>query len=200
MTSRLVLASASLSRRRLLLNAGVSFEVDPAHIDEHAIRSVLERDRETKPGDVAELLARAKAETVSQRNPGVSIIGADQVLALGNQIFEKPRDMSDARDTLLALQGRTHALYTAVCVVRDEEVVWSTYASAFLTMRSLTPQAVGHYLARAGSDVGQSVGAYQLEGIGIQLFEYIDGDYFSIVGLPLLPLINFLRSEQEILS
>ena len=193
--SPLVLGSGSASRKALLEAAGLDFEIDPAGIDESAIRKLVTRDRGAVAGDVADVLARAKAETVSERQPGTLVIGSDQVLALDGQIFEKPQTHEDARRTLLALQGKTHQLHSAVALAREGHVHWAHMETAHLTMRALSPGFIGQYLADAGEGVRQSVGVYQLEGLGVHLFEKISGDYFTILGLPLLALLTQLRLE-----
>lgn len=193
----IVLGSASPSRAALLSAAGLKFRIEAAGVDEAAIRDALDSgDGGVSPLDVAEILARAKAEAVSARDPSALVIGADQVLALGDAIFEKPQNRDDARRTLLALAGRTHQLHSAAVLARGGDVLWAFTATASLTMRELTPEQVGQYLAAAGEAVLSSVGAYQLEGLGINLFEAIDGDYFTILGLPLLPLLDRLRQER----
>ncbi len=194
--SPLVLGSASASRSALLEAAGLEFEIDPAGIDESAIRKVVTRDRGAAPSDIADVLARAKAETVSERNPGSLVIGADQVLVCGEELFEKPKSMEDARRTLLALQGKTHQLHASVALAREGRVHWAHIDTAPLTMRALSPEEIGRYLGRAGERVLSSVGAYQLEGLGVHLFEEIKGDYFTILGLPMLALLKQLRLER----
>jgi septum formation protein len=144
---------------------------------------------------VAELLARAKAEAVSEVARGAYVIGGDQVLAFENQILAKPETMEAARRRLLDLNGKTHHLHTSVVLATNGETVWSHTDAATLTMRQLSPEFVGHYMAVAGESVLSTVGAYQIESIGIQLFQSIDGDFFSILGLPLLPLLEALRRE-----
>ena len=193
--SPLILGSGSPSRAALLEAAGLTFSIDPANIDEGAIRKVLTRDNGSTPADVAEVLARAKAETVSERNPGALVIGADQVLASDVRTFEKPQTMEDARSTLLALQGKTHQLHTAVALCREGAVHWAHIETAQMTMRTLSPEDIGQYLAVTGEDVLSSVGAYKLESVGVQLFDEIEGSYFTILGLPLLPLLKQLRLE-----
>ncbi len=195
LASPLVLGSGSPSRAALLKASGLSFEIDPANIDESAIRKVLTQNNGGAPADIAEVLARAKAETVSERNPGALVIGADQVLALGDLTFEKPQTMEDARQTLLKLQGQTHQLHSAVALARGGEVHWTKIDTAHLTMHPLSPEDIGQYLAAAGEAVLSSVGAYKLESIGVQLFKEIKGDYFTVLGLPLLALLNQLRGE-----
>jgi septum formation protein len=196
LTSSLVLGSASTSRSALLEAAGLEFEIDPAGIDESAIRKVVTKDRGATPSDIADVLARAKAETVSERNPGSLVIGADQVLACGDELFEKPKSMEDARRTLLALQGKTHQLHASVALAREGHVFWAHIETAHLTMRALSPEDIGRYLGEAGEKVLSSVGAYQLEGLGVHLFEEIKGDYFTILGLPMLALLRRLRLER----
>ncbi len=196
LTSPLVLGSASASRSALLEAAGLEFEIDPAGIDESAIRKVVTKDRGATPSDIADVLARAKAETVSERNPGSLVIGADQVLACGDELFEKPKSMEDARRTLLALQGKTHQLHASVALAREGHVFWAHIETAHLTMRALSPEDIGRYLGEAGEKVLSSVGAYQLEGLGVHLFEEIKGDYFTILGLPMLALLKRLRLER----
>lgn len=196
LSRELVLASGSRSRRQILEAAGVAFAVDPADVDERAIREALQADANAvDSADVAEVLARAKAETVSRRRPAALVIGADQILALGNEIFEKPHGLDGARAHLSRLRGCAHQLHCAVALAERGEVVWSHIDTADLTMRAFSPAFLDQYLARAGSIVCESVGAYQLEGLGVQLFERIDGDYFTILGLPLLPLLAELRTR-----
>jgi len=190
MTSRLILASASPFRKALLENAGLSFDVEPAQIDERAVEAPL---GDLPPDDVASILAEAKAQDVSSRNPGAIIIGSDQTLSLAGEIHHKVSSMDEARRRLLALSGRTHELNSAVVLARDGETIWRHVSIARMTMRDLEPGFVGRHLSNAGDRVLSSVGAYQFEGEGIQLFERIEGDYFTIIGLPLLPLLAQLR-------
>lgn len=189
---KIILASASPFRKALLANAGVPFTAVPADVDERAIEAPLE-DSGTTPEEVALILAEAKAINVSESHPGALVIGCDQTLSLEGRIFHKPRDKEDARRHLLDLSGKTHQLNSAVVLVRDGEVLWSDVPVALLTMRKLDPGFIGRHLAAVGEKALGSVGAYQIEGQGIQLFEKIDGDYFTIVGLPLLPLLEELR-------
>ena len=190
MAPRLVLASASPFRKALLDNAGLSFSIEPAQVDERAIEETLEG---LEAGDVATILAEAKAQDVSGRNPGAIVIGSDQTLSLGGEILHKPADMDQARRRLLALSGRTHELNSAVVLARDGETIWRHLSVARMTMRKLDPGFIGRHLSNVGDRALGSVGAYQLEGEGIQLFERFEGDYFTIIGLPLLPLLAELR-------
>ena len=192
MPEQIILASSSPFRKSLLANAGIAFVAVKPEIDERAVEAPL-RDSGATPEDVALILAIAKATDVSERNPGALVIGSDQTLSLGDEIFHKPADMDAARRHLLDLSGRTHQLNSAVALVRDGQTLWSHVDTARLTMRRLDPAFVGKYLAGVGDTALGSVGAYQIEGPGIQLFEKIDGDYFTIVGLPLLPLLAALR-------
>ncbi|MFD1697501.1 Maf-like protein [Roseibium aestuarii] len=188
----LVLASGSRIRGELLRNAGLTFEVDPATIDERLVEKPL-LDAGVAPEDIALILAEAKADDVSARRHGDLVIGADQVLALGDERFTKPADMEAARRQLLSLSGKTHELISSVVLSQNGEAIWRETSVARLTMRPLSPEFVGQYLADAGADILNSVGGYQLESLGVQLFEKIEGDYFTILGLPLLPLLGKLR-------
>jgi septum formation protein len=191
----LILASSSTSRARLLKAAGLAFIVEPPGLDEAVMRQAVSGEEVLSPHDIAEVLARAKAEAVSDLAPKAYVIGSDQVLALRDTIFTKPDSMEAARRQLLDLSGKTHELHTAVAVATNGETIWADTTLATLTMRKLTPEFIGRYLAAAGEEVLNSVGAYQIESLGVQLFEKIDGDYFSILGLPLIPLLDTLRRE-----
>jgi len=189
----LVLASRSAIRRTVLEAAGIPVEVFPADLDERAIEA---RASASDPGEVAALLARSKAEAAAASRPRRLVLGADQTLALGSRRFSKPADRAAARDQLLALRGKTHALHSAVAVVRDGEVLYQGGEVARLTMRPFSETFLERYLDAAGAAVTASVGAYQLEGIGIHLFERIEGDHFTILGMPLLPLLKFFRQQE----
>jgi septum formation protein len=191
----LILASTSKSRARILEAAGLAFIVEPPGLDEAVMRQAVSGEGSLAPHDVAEVLARAKAEAVSELAPKAYVIGADQVLALGDKILAKPDNMEVARGQLLDLRGRTHTLHTAVAVATAGDTIWAETTIATLHMRKLTPEFIGRYLAATGDEALSSVGAYQLEGLGAQLFDKIEGDYFSILGLPLIPLLDTLRRE-----
>jgi len=186
----LVLASKSAARRALLESAGIPVEVRPANLDERGAESDA---GSALPDAVAALLAREKAARVARLNPGRLVLGADQTLALGPQRFAKPVDRAGAREQLRALSGRTHKLHSAVAFVQDAAVVFEHVGVAQLTMRPFSDRLLELYLDAAGSAATASVGAYQIEGLGIQLFERINGDYFTVLGLPLLPALDFLR-------
>ncbi len=191
--TRLILASQSRTRQALLANAGIGFEAVTAEIDE---RAVQQASGHSAPGEIASLLAREKALAVSARQPGKFVIGADQTLALGERLFSKPAGRAQAAEQLRALAGQRHELHSAVAVARDGKIVFEAVAIAGMTMRRLGEAEIDVYLDEAGDVVTSSVGAYQLEGLGVHLFERIDGDHFTILGLPLLPLLAFLRSER----
>ena len=190
----LVLASQSRTRIELLLNAGVTFEAHAADIDERAVAAPL-LDAGAPPDDIAAVLAEAKAQTVSETNSDALVIGADQTLAFKDQCLSKPETMEAARRQLLDMRGETHSLHAAIACVRGGETLWRHLSTAHLTMRDYSPEFVGRYLADVGELALTSVGAYQLEGRGVQLFDKIDGDFFTILGLPMLPLLEFLRDE-----
>lgn len=190
----LILASGSRIRAELLKNAGLEFEVEPSEIDERAVEAPL-LEAGFSPDDLASVLAEAKAQDVSSRRPEKLVIGADQILAFDGARHTKPEDMAAARRQLLKFAGKTHELWSAVVLARGGETLWRHTSVARLTMRAFSPAFVGHYLADVGEAALSSVGAYQLEGRGIQLFERIEGDYFTILGLPLLPLLEELRAQ-----
>ena len=189
----LVLASQSPTRQALLANAGIDFEAVAAELDE---RAVQQASGLLAPGDIAALLAHEKALSVSSRQPGKYVIGADQTLAQGERLFSKPAGRLQAAEQLRALAGRSHELHCAVAVARDGKILFEAVAIAGMTMRRLGEAEIDVYLDQAGEAVTSSVGAYQLEGLGVHLFERIEGDHFTILGLPLLPLLAFLRSER----
>jgi len=190
---KLVLASGSAARRKMLEAVGLTFEVDPPRVDEEAAKASL-RAGGLKPRDQADALAELKALSVSRSRPDF-VIGADQMLALGGDVFDKPKDMNDARQHLLRMRGQTHELITAAVVAREGAIIWRHIDTPKLKMRAFSDAFLDDYLAQAGDNVLRSVGAYQLEGLGAQLFERVEGDFFSVLGLPLLPLLAFLREH-----
>ncbi|MBV5271291.1 MAG: Maf family protein [Afipia sp.] len=188
----LILASQSAVRRSLLANAGIAVETIPADIDERAIQ---QSSGLTQPGEIAALLATEKAKFASAKHPGRYVVGADQTLALGARLFSKPADRAAAAVQIGQLAGQTHELHSAVSVAKDSVPLFSHVSVARMTMRRLTSNEIAAYIDEAGDAVTASVGAYQLEKTGVHLFERIDGDHFTILGLPLLPLLDFLRSR-----
>jgi septum formation protein len=194
----LILASTSPIRRRLLAQAGIAVECVPPTTDEAALRRAMPPD--CPAAAMAESLAAAKALSVSTGRPAAHVIGADQVLLLAGAILVKPVDISDARRQLAMLRGRTHTLVSSLVVTRDDRRLAVITDRADLTMRDFTDSFLDRYLAAVGPEITSSVGAYRLEEQGAQLFERIAGDYFTILGLPLLPLLSFLRAERLIPS
>jgi septum formation protein len=188
----LVLASRSRVRRALLEAAGIPIELIAPDLDERAVEA---RAGPLSATEAALLLARAKARSAATPAPGQFVLGADQTLALGDARFTKPADVDAAREQLRALSGRTHELCSAIAVAKDGQVIFSHCAVARMTMRSFSERFLDAYLEAAGSAVTTSVGAYQLETLGIHLFERIEGDHFTILGLPLIHLLGFLRRE-----
>ncbi|HEY9537096.1 MAG TPA: nucleoside triphosphate pyrophosphatase [Kiloniellaceae bacterium] len=193
----LVLASASTARAKLLAAAGLVVQCQAAAIDELSVKASLKAEGAT-PAQVAETLAELKAQRVAAKHPGALVIGADQMLSCNDLWFDKPPDQDHAAAQLRALSGKTHTLWTAVCVLRDGSRLWHHNAAARLTMRSLSDSFIEAYLAAAGPAVTASVGAYQLEGLGAQLFAKVEGDFFAVLGLPLLPLLDFLRQNKAL--
>ncbi|WP_374828843.1 Maf-like protein [Paenochrobactrum pullorum] len=197
MTTSLILASKSPFRAQLLNNSGLIFGTENADIDERAVEAPLYRSGAT-PEDVAVVLAEAKALAVSAKYPDAIIIGCDQTLSLSDEIFHKSTNLEEAGNNLLKLSGKTHQLNSGIVLVKNGETIWRHVSIAYMTMRHLKPEFIGRYLGRVGDIALSSVGAYQVEGEGIQLFEKIEGDYFTIIGLPLLPLLQKLREESLI--
>jgi septum formation protein len=188
----LLLASGSSTRQRLLRDAGVRFDVKPAAIDETSILASLQAEG-ASGRDAADLLAEMKAQQVSRSIDEWFVIGSDQVLSLGQVHFEKPGTRAAARAQLLKLRGQKHVLSSAVCVARNGSVIWRHVGQARMTMRDFSESFMDEYLDLAGDAILGSVGAYHVEGLGLQLFSAVEGDHFTIQGLPLLPLLDFLR-------
>ena len=190
--NQIILASKSQYRAELLTNAGVAFSADSAYIDEREVEAPL-IEAEMGGADVAEVLAIAKAMDVSGRNPDAYVIGSDQTLSFEGELLHKPKDMAEARQRLLDLSGKSHELNSSVAIIRNGENIWTYTETSIITFRQLDPGFVGRHVAEVGDKILSSVGAYQIEGKGVQLFEKIQGDFFSIMGLPLLPLLAELR-------
>ena len=191
----LVLASASASRAAMLRNAGLDFDIRPARIDEDEIKLSLKAEG-ASPRQAAEALAELKAQRASRDDSESFIIGADQMLACDGVWYDKPETVAQARAQLLGLRGKTHELTSAVVLARGGSIVWRHIDAAKLTMRDFSDGFLDAYLAQAGDRVLHSVGCYQLEGLGVQLFSRIQGDFFTILGLPLLPLLEILRENR----
>lgn len=194
---KIILASGSVARREMLRAAGLSLAIERAAIDEGAVKAAL-RAEKISAGETALRLARAKAGYVAARNPGALVIGADQILVCDENWFDKPADMKAARRQLLALRDATHVLETAAVCVLGDVCVWEHLSRPCLTMRAFSENFLDDYLACEGEAVLTSVGAYRLEAMGVQLFERIEGDHFSILGLPLLPLLAYLRAADRL--
>jgi septum formation protein len=188
--TRLILASASKSRRQILAAAGVAFEVDIAPVDEAAIKAERSAD---EPKNIALALAEAKARAAGGRHVGALILGADQLLVCEGRVFDKAASLDDARAVLRALSGKKHQLVTAVSLMRDQDALWSHIETSHLWMRRFSEAFLDAYLVDEAEDILSSVGCYRVEGLGAQLFDHIEGDQFSIRGLPLFPLLGALR-------
>lgn len=196
---RIVLASASATRARMLSAAGLDVFCDPPGIDEDEVKRSFRREG-LDAASCAGALAAAKAVRVSERHPDALVVGADQMLDCAGLWLDKARDRAEARAQLTALRGRRHELPTAVAMVRNGAVVWQRVERPRLTMRDFSDRFLDAYLAALSEDELSAVGVYRLEGLGAQLFERVEGDYFAILGLPLLPLLDFLRGHGAVLS
>ena len=191
----IILASTSATRQAMLRNAAIQFSVESPRVDE---RQVAADNPGWTPKDAALGLAAAKAREVSFRRPEALVIGADQILTLGSRIYSKPADREACRTQLLELRGQTHNLISSGVCARNGEIVWTHTDTARLRMRNFSDSFLEDYLTILGSDVTTSVGGYKIEGLGVQLFETVEGDHFTILGLTLLPLLSYLRSAREI--
>ena len=195
----LILASASEARADLLRNAGVDIEIAPARIDEDEVKAAL-RAEGASARDQADLLAEMKALAISRSRPGALVLGADQILDLAGRAFDKPATRAEARDHLLALRGQRHELLSAAVIARDGAPIWRHVGRARLQMRPFTETFLDDYLDRVGDAVTKTVGGYMLEGIGAQLFARVDGDYFTVLGLPLIETLGFLRLHGHLIE
>jgi len=185
-----ILASGSASRRALLTNAGVSFEVDPADVDEGAVKDQFAGT----PSALAMELAEQKALAVSSRRSGL-VLGSDQVLEFEGKAYDKVKTVEEARERLTQMRGQTHYLQGAIAVARDGEIVWRHQATSTLVMRKFSDAFLEQYLQNAGDLLTKAVGCYGFEGLGAQLFERVEGDYFAILGLDLIPVLAMLRDQ-----
>ncbi len=195
----LLLASASPIRLTFLRNAGLAVSAQPARIDEEAVRASLAADR-AKPRDVADTLAELKARKLADRNRAALVLGCDQVLEFDGQLWSKPEDLHQARSQLQTLRGKPHHLHSAIVLYHDAQPIWRHIGSAKLTMADISDAYLDAYLSRNWPKIVGSLGAYQIEGEGIRLFSAVEGDYFTILGLPLLPLLAFLALRGFIAS
>jgi septum formation protein len=193
MPPKLVLASASPFRRHLMEQAGLVFTAESARIDERAAEAPI-RETGSMPEEIARALAIAKAADVASRHPGKFVIGSDQIMSMDGTLFHKCETVAQAKAQLAGMRGKTHQLSSAVAILKDGQLLWSEVAIAEMTFRQFSDRFLDTYIDRAGDNVLLSVGAYQYEGLGQQLFEKISGDYFTIIGLPMLPLLKALRT------
>ena len=195
----LILASGSAIRAEMLRNAGVEFSGIPAEVDETAIKTEMLKQG-ASAGDIALALSDEKARVVSVANPKNLVLGADQVLVCEGRLFDKPRDISEAAEHLRLLRGKPHQLLSAATVYENGHCIWKTVGDVHLVMRSFTDRFLENYIEQQGTELLSTVGAYKIEGVGAQLFSKIEGDYFSILGLPLLEFLEFLRTRDIGLS
>jgi septum formation protein len=193
---KIILASSSRARTKLLLNAGVDHVCDPPHVNEKAIKASWAG----RPEALARELARTKALTVSARHTDALVIGADQILTLGSHVIDKPETVEAVREQLVRLRGREHRLISAVAVAHGSDIVWDLVDTAHMHMRTFSDEFIDDYVARVGESVIGSVGAYHLENMGAQLFDRVEGDFFTILGLPLIALLNYLRTHEALQS
>ena len=195
--SQIILASGSSIRAALLTQAGIPFEARPARVDEDAIKAALLMEDAT-PRDVADALAEFKARKIAEKDPGAVVIGSDQVLEYQGRILSKPETAEDAAEQLRTLRGKQHKLLSAVVVYHEAEPVWRYVGQVRLLMRDISDEYLSDYVARNWPGISESVGSYKLEEEGARLFSRIEGDYFTVLGLPLLELIGFLTQRGEI--
>lgn len=199
MSQHIILASGSEIRATLLRNAGIAFDVEVAKVDEEMLRMGLEAEQ-APPRDIADALAEAKAAKVARKNPGALVIGCDQVLDFEGQVFSKPKNVEDARDQLKALRGKRHTLLSAVVIFHEGEPVWRHIGMVRLQMRDFSDAYLEEYLERNWESIRWSVGGYKLEEEGVRLFHRVDGDYFNVLGMPLIEVLNYLMVRGDLMS
>lgn len=199
MANKIILASGSQIRADLLRNAGVTFDVQTARVDEEMLRLALEAEN-ASPRDVADALAEAKASRVARKNPEALVLGCDQVLECEGRIFSKPKDPEEARQQLQALRGKTHQLLSALVVFHQNQPVWRHVGVVRLQMRDFSDAYLEDYISRNWDSIRWSVGGYKLEEEGVRLFHRVDGDYFNVLGLPLLELLNYLMVRGDLMT
>ncbi|MCP9482618.1 Maf family nucleotide pyrophosphatase [Shimia sp. CNT1-13L.2] len=199
MSQHIILASGSEIRATLLRNAGIAFDVEVAKVDEEMLRMALEAEQ-APPRDIADALAEAKAAKVARKNPDALVIGCDQVLDFEGQVFSKPKNVEDARDQLKALRGKRHTLLSAVVIFHEGEPVWRHIGMVRLQMRDFSDAYLEEYLERNWESIRWSVGGYKLEEEGVRLFHRVDGDYFNVLGMPLIEVLNYLMVRGDLMS
>lgn len=199
MSQHIILASGSEIRATLLRNAGIAFDVEVAKVDEEMLRMGLEAEQ-APPRDIADALAEAKAAKVARKNPEALVIGCDQVLDFEGQVFSKPKNVEDARDQLKALRGKRHTLLSAVVIFHEGEPVWRHIGMVRLQMRDFSDAYLEEYLERNWESIRWSVGGYKLEEEGVRLFHRVDGDYFNVLGMPLIEVLNYLMVRGDLMS
>jgi septum formation protein len=199
MSQHIILASGSEIRATLLRNAGIAFDVEVAKVDEEMLRMGLEAEQ-APPRDIADALAEAKAAKVARKNPDALVIGCDQVLDFEGQVFSKPKNVEDARDQLKALRGKRHTLLSAVVIFHEGEPVWRHIGMVRLQMRDFSDAYLEEYLERNWESIRWSVGGYKLEEEGVRLFHRVDGDYFNVLGMPLIEVLNYLMVRGDLMS
>lgn len=197
MPQKLILASGSSIRRQMLERAGVDFDVQVARVDEEMIRDALLAEQ-ASPRDIADTLAEMKARKISDKRPGALVIGCDQVLSFDGRILSKPTSVDDARDQLRALRGQRHQLLSAAVIVEDGQPIWRHVGTVRLMMREFSDTFLDGYLSRNWPGIGDSVGAYKLEEEGVRLFSRVEGDYFTVLGMPLLELLSYLTLRGDL--
>ncbi|MEM7071636.1 MAG: Maf family nucleotide pyrophosphatase [Pseudomonadota bacterium] len=196
MSAKLILASQSLIRGAMLKNVGLEYEAYASNIDEKIVKESMLKEKAT-PEQVALSLAEFKARTITSQHQNAFVIGCDQILEMDGTIYDKVNNVNELRNRLVELSGRSHQLISAVCVVQDDQLLWHYVDKNKVSLRQLTDDTINQYIGKAPEDIFDCVGGYQIEGMGLQLIERVEGDYFSALGMPMLPLLAFLRNHLE---